>query len=214
MPNWVTTTLTVKGPSESLKRFKLQAPEGETQALTFNNFVPMPPSLSVDSSSDGDLGYAVFFGSDAEYAAIATASWVKALGLADATAREGLKLYLDATRPKARMLGEQYAKNIEQYGHSSWYSWSIEHWGTKWDACDVSLDREDDDELVYSFNTAWSPAEPVLAAMSAQYPELHFDAVFDEKSWAFYYQAGWQAGAKIYEVPLEHEEEEDFGDDY
>lgn len=37
-----------------------------------------------------------------------------------------------------------------------WYDWSIEHWGTKWDACEPYVDTAN--SAVY-FDTAWSAPE-------------------------------------------------------
>ena len=46
-----------------------------------------------------------------------------------------------------------------KYGEKNWYSWSIEHWGTKWDACEPNIYN---DGRSVEFDTAWSVAAPVL----------------------------------------------------
>ena len=76
---------------------------------------------------------------------------------------------------------------------NSWYNWSIENWGTKWDLHEISdygledvekaiAENKGDDELQvsYYFNTAWSPCCPVVAAMSEQFPELEFEHLYEE----------------------------------
>ena len=37
------------------------------------------------------------------------------------------------------------------------YGWSVEHWGTKWEIGVIDWERQDDDTIWISFQTAWSP---------------------------------------------------------
>ena len=59
-----------------------------------------------------------------------------------------------------------------------WYHWCIENWGTKWDACDKSIDYEDDEILALTFNTAWSPPEGIVEKLREKYPELTFSTAW------------------------------------
>ena len=61
-----------------------------------------------------------------------------------------------------------------------WYHWCIENWGTKWDACDKSIDYEDDEILALTFNTAWSPPEGIVEKLREKYPDLTFQCFYDE----------------------------------
>ena len=56
--------------------------------------------------------------------------------------------------------GDLGEKERALYGANNWYDWSIRHWGTKWDACDSSVDGR-----TASFCTAWSCPEPVLVEL-------------------------------------------------
>jgi len=49
-------------------------------------------------------------------------------------------------------------------GHMNWYSWSIKHWGTKWNA--YSFERIDDKTI--QFETAWSAPHPVIEELAAR----------------------------------------------
>jgi hypothetical protein len=51
-------------------------------------------------------------------------------------------------------------------------------WGTKWDACDVEAYLEQN--LCYSFQTAWSPPEPWFYAIVKKYPQLRFTMEYCE----------------------------------
>lgn len=48
---------------------------------------------------------------------------------------------------------------------SGWYEWRLDNWGTKWDVYNVTMTRMDDNTLVMSFDTAWSPPIPVFDKM-------------------------------------------------
>jgi hypothetical protein len=37
------------------------------------------------------------------------------------------------------------------------YNWSVDNWGTKWDANIIDWERRDDNEIWVSFESAWSP---------------------------------------------------------
>ena len=61
-----------------------------------------------------------------------------------------------------------------------WYMWCVNNWGTKWDACDKSVEYEDSEILALTFNTAWSPPEGIVERLRDKYPELTFQCFYDE----------------------------------
>lgn len=68
-----------------------------------------------------------------------------------------------------------------------WYSWRLEHWGTKWDIYDVyheSIEKTDDGryKVLLSFSTAWSPAIFAIAEFIRRFrnTEVHY----------YYYEPG------------------------
>ena len=52
-----------------------------------------------------------------------------------------------------------------------WYSWRLQNWGTKWDACSVEITRDDEDYLEICFDTAWSPATQVIEKIRELYQD-------------------------------------------
>ncbi|MET4257241.1 hypothetical protein ABIC09_002177 [Bradyrhizobium sp. S3.12.5] len=80
---------------------------------------------------------------------------------------------------------EIQAKAIAETGHKDWYEWSCAMWGTKWDACEINLVNESDDNLEVHFETAWSPPSQWLEAIRIKYPDLTF--------WMFYREDGCEA---------------------
>ena len=93
---------------------------------------------------------------------------------------------LDITAGSRTEKEEAQAKiNKEKYGYEDWYEWSINEWGTKWDACSSNVDDQDDNEISISFETAWSPPLEWMQKASAKYPLLTFENYVEEESDAF-----------------------------
>ena len=62
------------------------------------------------------------------------------------------------------------AEEITIYGKNNWYDWRCENWGTKWNSCHASCSWSCDC-IDYCFDTAWSPCEPVIKALSTMFPD-------------------------------------------
>lgn len=73
----------------------------------------------------------------------------------------------------------------KKYGHSSWYSWCVANWGTKWNTVDASL-RDFSDHLFYTFHTAWSPPISAIQQLAEDYPELRIEIEYDEPGCDFW----------------------------
>ena len=61
-----------------------------------------------------------------------------------------------------------------------WWDWRIQNWGTKWNSYDDYVEIVDDETVEYTFSTAWSPPEPVIAKLREQYPDVSITAFYDE----------------------------------
>jgi hypothetical protein len=61
---------------------------------------------------------------------------------------------------------------IEKYGHSDWYSWSVENWGCKWncDANDWEVSEYDEENLSINFwfDSPWGPPTELYKFISEQ----------------------------------------------
>lgn len=82
----------------------------------------------------------------------------------------------------------QEAEAIKQTGHKNWHDWCCAVWGTKWDACHLAIQEEDEDTIEVHFETAWCPPEAWLAAMREKYSNLTFSLFFREDGMQM---AGW-----------------------
>ena len=67
--------------------------------------------------------------------------------------------------PKNIFRGNLGKEEEEKYGDNNWYRWSIDNWGTKWNAVGTRVELKDG-SLYYTFDTAWDcPREIVNALM-------------------------------------------------
>lgn len=75
-------------------------------------------------------------------------------------------------------------EDIPKDGYNSGgYEWCIENWGTKWNAVEATIDEDYD--ITYFFDTAWSPPIPVIHELSRQFPELYFELTFGDPAMDF-----------------------------
>ena len=75
---------------------------------------------------------------------------------------------------------QKWRNNFDQYWfNKSGYDWQIKNWGTKWNA-GIREPRQVDDELVYCFETAWSPCDKIVKRLIEMHPELEFNLEFEE----------------------------------
>lgn len=53
----------------------------------------------------------------------------------------------------------------KEFGYTSWYSWSCDNWGTKWNAYNSKVSEEQ-----IKFDTAWSHPFPIIDKLSRMFP--------------------------------------------
>jgi len=76
---------------------------------------------------------------------------------------------------------QEFVRSMKE--DQDWYHWNCRNWGTKWDVAvvnnreyaDTQMTITDDGDVMYHFQTAWSPVGEVLIKLSEQYPTLEFD---------------------------------------
>lgn len=177
LPNWVSTEIKITADKETIKRIVANVID-ENDEFDFNRVVPMPESIR-----DTEAGTVAD-----EYIAMALTSGLKEIkedetwerlvrkgkffggvdSLKRAYERAKDRNYSPEDIEKYTAIGKKYLDNLEKYGYKDWYGWSIENWGTKWNACDSSYEANGCTLKIW-FNTAWSVAEPIVWALNDQY---------------------------------------------
>lgn len=81
---------------------------------------------------------------------------------------------------------EESKRLKEKYGANDWYSWSIENWGTKWNASEVTyseVTKMDDGRFIMdiTFDTAWSVPAPFMLALGKRFDKCHFKGMYADE---------------------------------
>jgi hypothetical protein len=63
------------------------------------------------------------------------------------------------------------------------YDWCVNNWGTKWDANSIDWDRQDDNSIWVSFDTAWAP--PIALYEYMERNEYQINAMYHEPGMGF-----------------------------
>ena len=85
-----------------------------------------------------------------------------------------LPVYKDGT------FGKQLRFPSTDVVDNRWYDWRLRNWDTKWDAYDVEILDEDEENLEIGFNTAWSPPEAICNKIREDYPDVSVSWFYDE----------------------------------
>ena len=123
---------------------KITVLEGQydlSKLTSFNNVVPMPVEIKDTSHGNVVMELEKLFGILGHY---------------------GTPLTLKEIHNKYP--NEDIAKlltNFREHGHITWYSWSIEKWGTKWDMYNAECE-----DNVLTFLTAWNAPKQFYQALA------------------------------------------------
>ena len=179
MGNWVRTRLTFNGKQNRVAEIKelvkttSKDDEGNdyTNEFDFNKVIPMPEELNIPSSSSGDDGMKYLL-LNAKH----PISWSDY----DRSFMERMKKQKEANPDRFNEdieLGKKYLSNISKYGYKDWYRWRIEHYGTKWGACEVVWISDN----CVEFETVWSFCFPIVQKLSEMFPDVEIVFCFADE---------------------------------
>lgn len=197
MPNWCSNTLIVRGEKDKVAEFRKKARGKKTGKgkydtdLVLNNFYPMPKELENTKSPPTIVP-------DDKY----QEELDKAIKLEKEHA--GNEFYM-GSRPLSESMSKEL---IAKHGSNNWYDWKIRHWGTKWDI-EAYLQENKPKELIYGFDSAWSPPVAWLDKVAQDFPTLSFTLEFSEGGVGFQGTAEYENGEQISLI----EEEYDYSQD-
>lgn len=174
MPNHITNRLTIKAEPEKVQEIfeKIKIEESEDAevfgygTIDFNKIIPMPADLmNVEANSD------LF---PFEIKSTAGEPFRSVMNRLHEGCNSDKKF--DEIRLKNFLKG---CENYIRYGAASWYGWSIENWGTKWNAYGQPSKLNTDNALY--FQTAWDCPFPVIAALSEMYPDVEIEIAWADE---------------------------------
>jgi len=90
------------------------------------------------------------------------------------------KELIDTTAPTREKDSFENRRLRKLHGADNWYDWSNQNWGTKWNSYHDEVEYDGEESLVYKFDTAWSPPEPVIHALRKKFEDLSITAFYDE----------------------------------
>lgn len=219
MPNHTTCHLTAESSEilASILALVMVTPKKEKEDhepepfFDFNTLIPMPESLNIEEGTDSHIGYEALTGKVYPGGLrmgpcwLMGWPWLKEAGVID---HATLKAYVEKERPKALELGAKVKENIEKYGCTSWYEWSVKHWGTKWNSYDCMVLGDPGQPEVLKFETAWSPPIPVMIALSAKFPEAKLHLYYADEGGGFLGFSVFKGGAIESETNVDWDGEE------
>lgn len=91
----------------------------------------------------------------------------------------------------------------------NWYRWNNANWNTKWNACEVNVDRGMGEWSQIQFQTAWDAPKPVFYAMAEKFPHLSFYIDYEEEQgWGgkYSFENGELLSSVEWDIPESHED--------
>ena len=153
MPNWVFNQVEITCNSNDASNVLKKVAEfvmSDDQEFDFDKIVPMPKPLGEVHAGAGDQGVVVYMLDKMTKSYDDLTKSEKELlkkcvkNMFDKDWVQTVVDRIKQSNPTEEQLdnlyevGKTYVNNYLTYGHLDWYTWSIENWGTKWNACDVS----------------------------------------------------------------------------
>lgn len=172
MPNHITNELTAPA-------HVLAALAGPTELVDFEQIIPMPEVLKGEPSMHTIDWARVAMGVvNLKTLQVATPDPLAAFqrgayGAASQRLEQHnlLRLMTEGPFPKDFRAEEfeqllRCMRAIKETGYPSWYDWSVQNWGTKWNAYDINQLSP----TCVRFDTAWSPPLQVIATLAQRFP--------------------------------------------
>lgn len=176
MPNHISHDLKITGPIEDVAALKVKIKgiekvwdvkikNGRDRDLVFDfsKVVPTVPILEkvvIEERVDRDTGKTI---------------------PASVTDNPGMPFWSEgSTRPAT----PEESEEIKATGYDGWYTWRLDHWGTKWNAYNERVVK-DEATFQLQFDTAWAAPIPILDKLKEEFPTLTFDACWFDEGWGF-----------------------------
>jgi hypothetical protein len=186
MPNHVANVISFNNVDKNLLieiLEQIKNDEEEIGSIDFNKIMPMPKSLEIESGSRTTTGikaYKDFL--DVYLFDRKKPSGLDLFNIPESNEIAFLKQRTDIAEDIFK-LGKSALQNVQKYSCPTWYEWSIEKWGTKWNAYDSCGYDEGSNSI--EFSTAWSAPHPILQKLSEMYPDIEIEHKWADEDLGF-----------------------------
>jgi len=206
MPNWVITKIYITGPEDKIKEFegKCLRPnrdeDGEFQrTFSFDRIKQRPEELvnTISPSPKPEVRKV----KDMQGNEIVVEVYRDIINEWDIQSAIRRGETPPEPIPCNNATPDQQEELRRKYGHSDWYGWNCDNWGTKWDCSDSHYTEED---KILQFQTAWACPEKIIAEMKLAFPDLKFNGNYADED--FGSNVGYIEDGLLY--PLENLSEE------
>lgn len=202
MANDTTNRLRIEGEGATQVQQLMERPLGDGGIyFDFNKVVPGPPSLFETWSGDlrrlriSEIGLALL-GSEPDFVKLQD-DGVLCRHLGKNFSLPQLRAYAEKVYPDAIEEARLTLRNREETGFDNWREWALACWGTSGGAYEYQSLGFSSDLYECYFETRWSPALPVIAAMSRRFPDLKFHYYYLDEGGAFEKAICYHAGQEI-----------------
>lgn len=223
MPNWTMSEIQTSNPNiipQFIEKTQ-ETHQGNTYDVynfDFNELIPMPESLNIESGSNTDRAVCYYISERLTIPVEQTnlsnlisnmfnKDWASEVYSRVATWAETAT---DEEKEKLYKLGQTYMYNRENFGFYTWYEWRNFYWMTKWPACESNFDPNN--PTYTSFSTAWSAPLPIFEKMCELFPndEISFHCEYEEGFVVEYENVdGELVQTNEYDLSYDDEDEED-----
>ena len=167
MPNWVDNDLVIKGLQIELDAIENKVRrtievEGQEKVIhdIAGQLVPMPDEIRVlDGTGENVRRFRNLKGE------VVKVDQMRAMSFYSMNDEE----LLGEGFTMEKLSEDELNELDDKYGAHDWYAWSNLNYGTKWGDCDTVCNRVDKNNLVYTFQTAWSPSFPMTQKIAERW---------------------------------------------
>lgn len=151
MPNHITNYITIThADAKEIERLKSYFIE---DCLDFEKILPMPEELAKT---------------------VSPVQVVETQSEVDEINKKHLESSIANERQTIRSITvKENKRRLKEYGANSWYDWSCNKWGTKWNSYSGRIIASDTNKIVCQFDTAWSPPDGIFKILEEQEFEIN-----------------------------------------
>ena len=183
MPNWVITKIYITGPEDKIKEFEGEClrpnrdEDGEFQrTFSFDRIKQRPEELvnTISPSPKPEVRKV----KDMQGNEIVVEVYRDIINEWDIQSAIKRGETPPEPIPCNNATPDQQEELRRKYGHSDWYGWNCDNWGTKWDCSDSHYTEED---KILQFQTPWACPQEIISEMAGMFPDLNFTGTFADE---------------------------------